>query len=211
MPRTPTPDPADPAGPDTAIDRGDDASEARDTDRSSSLLTGLPPVVRDDARVLVLGSMPGVRSLDEARYYAHPRNAFWPIVGPVIGQPPSRPYAARLNALRERGIALWDVIGRCRRAGSLDSSIEADSVEVNDLPGLIDRCRQLALIAFNGARAEQEFRRRVLPRLGSGARAIRRVRLPSTSPANARLGLEDKRRAWHAQLGPALAPVDGDR
>jgi len=191
MPRTPMPAPA--------------PEPARDP--STTLLTGLPPVLGDDARVLVLGSMPGVRSLDEACYYAHPRNAFWPIVGSLIDQPPTGPYAARLDALRERGIALWDVIGRCRRAGSLDSRIEPDSVEVNDLGGLIDRCPQLTLIAFNGARAEQEFDRRVLPQLGLGARAIRRVRLPSTSPANAALGVEEKRRAWHAALGPALVPA----
>ncbi len=199
MRRTPTPDPADHPAADSAVDP------------SSTLLTGLPPVVRGDARVLVLGSMPGVRSLDEARYYAHSRNAFWSIVGPLIGQAPSRPYAARLDALRDHRIALWDVIGRCRRPGSLDSRIDPGSVEVNDLGGLIRRCQQLALIAFNGARAEQEFERRVLPGLEPAASRIERVRLPSTSPAHAALGVEQKRRAWHDALGPALAPVAGRR
>lgn len=179
-----------------------------ETPSSEALLEGLPPVADASARVLVLGSMPGARSLVEARYYAHPRNAFWPIVGPLIGLDETAAYAARVEALRASGIALWDVIGQCRRRGSLDSRIEPDSVIVNDLPGLIAQCSGLQLIAFNGGRAEQEFRRRVMPRLEPAARQIERVRLPSTSPAHASLRPAEKRQMWHAALKPALARTD---
>lgn len=167
------------------------------------LLRGLPPVADPDARVLVLGSMPGVRSLDETRYYAHPRNLFWPIVGEWIELTAEAPYSERLDALREHGIALWDVVGRCRRPGSLDSRIEAGSVEVNDLAGLIDTLTRLQRILFNGARAAVEFERRVLPGLDARAAAIERIRLPSTSPANAAMSIADKRAAWHAALSGA--------
>lgn len=171
---------------------------------AGALLEGLPPVAHPSARVLVLGSMPGVRSLEEQRYYAHPRNAFWPIVEPLIGVSGDRAYPERLDALVASGIALWDVIGVCRRPGSLDSRIETDSIAVNDLGGLVKQCPKLALVAFNGARAEQEFRRRVLPDLGPAEERIDRVRLPSTSPAHAAMTLAEKRRRWHAALGPVL-------
>ncbi len=171
---------------------------------ADELLQGLPPVADSRARVLILGSMPGVRSLDETRYYAHPRNAFWPILSDWIGQPPDAPYAERIDALRARGIAVWDVIGRCRRVGSLDSRIDPASIEANDLAGLFARCRLLERLLLNGARAAQDFQRRVLPMLDAPYRALPRIRLPSTSPAHAAMSLADKREAWNRALCPVL-------
>lgn len=155
------------------------------------------PVVGDHARVLVLGSMPGVASLDADRYYAHPRNLFWPIVGSLLGFDPSLPYNARLARLTACGVALWDVAGECVRPGSLDARIEAGSVVPNDIGGLLTRYPGITRIRFNGAAAEALFRRHVLPTHGS-AHDLRR--LPSTSPAHASLGFEAKLAAWREGL-----------
>lgn len=166
--------------------------------------TGFPPLARPDARVLILGSMPGARSLDEARYYAHPRNAFWSVLAPWIDTAPDAPYADRIGALQRRRIALWDVIGRCRRQGSLDSRIDPASIVANDLAGLFARCPRIERVLLNGARAEQEYRRRVLPTLDARAAALPTLRLPSTSPAHASRSLAEKREAWNAALEPVL-------
>ena len=173
---------------------------------ADELLQGLPPVADAGARVLILGSMPGVRSLDETRYYAHPRNAFWPILAAWIGRPHDAPYVERIDALRNRGIALWDVIGRCRRAGSLDSRIDPASIQANDLAGLFTRCRRLERVLLNGARAAQDFERRVVPTLDKASLDLPRIRLPSTSPAHAAMSLAAKRAAWDCALEPVLGP-----
>ncbi len=154
------------------------------------------PVFDDRARILVLGSMPGVRSLQDQRYYAHPRNAFWPIMASLLGFEAQADYEARLQHLARHGIALWDVIARCRRRGSLDQRIEPDSVVVNDFGWLFDRCPGLVRIVFNGRAAEQAWIRRVQPALAPPASNLERLRMPSTSPAHAALSVEHKRLAW---------------
>jgi hypoxanthine-DNA glycosylase len=159
-------------------------------------LRSFAPVFGNDARVLILGSMPGAASLAAAQYYAHPRNAFWPIMGALFGAGPELPYEARLARLADAGIALWDVIGRCHRSGSLDSRIAADSVEPNDLAGLLAVCPHIGHLFFNGSAAEVAFRRHV--RLPAGFRPLHRTRLPSTSPAHAARSLEAKLAAWQA-------------
>lgn len=156
------------------------------------------PVWREDARVLVLGSMPGVASLSAAQYYAHPRNAFWTIMGEFFGAGPALPYPARLERLLDARIALWDVIASCRRPGSLDSAIAPESVVANDLPGLIAACPALEYIFFNGSTAADAFRRHFGARLATaGDRpTLKLQRLPSTSPAHAGRNLADKLAAW---------------
>ncbi|NYZ63966.1 DNA-deoxyinosine glycosylase [Luteimonas deserti] len=158
-----------------------------------------PPVVGPGARVLVLGSMPGRASLDTERYYAHPRNLFWPIMGTLVDAGPGYPYAERLARLRRAGIALWDVAAECTRAGSLDAEIERDSVVANDIGGLLARHPGIVRILFNGAAAETLYRRHVAP-LPAGAPAC--MRLPSTSPAHAAMPLELKLAAWREGLAP---------
>ena len=160
------------------------------------VLTGLPPVVASDCRVLILGSMPGAASLQATRYYAHPRNRFWPLMAALAGVPAEATYGERLVALQRAGIGLWDVIGKCRRAGSLDSAIVRGSERANALVPLIVSLGQLRVIAFNGATAASLFRRHVEPHLPELRQPVQRIALPSTSPAHAAMGLEALREAW---------------
>ncbi|KAF1724553.1 DNA-deoxyinosine glycosylase [Pseudoxanthomonas japonensis] len=177
------------------------------------LLTGLPPVVAPDCRVLVLGSMPGAASLQAARYYAHPRNRFWPVMVALADVPAHAPYEARLAALQRAGIGLWDVIGECRRAGSLDSAIVRGSERPNPVAALVRGLDGLRGIALNGGTAASLFRRHVQPQLDDTLRErVRIVALPSTSPAHAAMDLARLRDAW-AVLRPLLpaSAVNGSR
>ena len=108
-----------------------------------ALLTGFPPIAAADARVLVLGSMPSVASLAREQYYGHPQNAFWPIMGRLFGAGPELPYDERKAVLVERGVAVWDVLQSCRRAGSLDTAIDRDSEQANDFATFFRKHRQI--------------------------------------------------------------------
>jgi hypoxanthine-DNA glycosylase len=164
------------------------------------LLQGFPPVAARDARVLVLGSMPGVASLQANRYYAHPRNGFWPIMGALLGADPALPYARRLARMKAAGIALWDVLDRCERKGSLDSAIVDSTAQANDFAAFFRRHARLTTVLFNGAKAETAYRRFGPPLDAYGLRA---VRLPSTSPANASIAFANKMAAWREALQAA--------
>lgn len=155
----------------------------------------------DAPRVLILGSMPGRRSLADAEYYAHPRNLFWPLMGELFGAHPTLPYADRLTRLTEAGVALWDVLARCERPGSLDASILAETEVPNPIGALLTAHPTIGVVATNGATAAALFRRHVLAELDPSVRArLTLLRLPSTSPANASIPLEVKRAAWRALL-----------
>ncbi|HKJ82553.1 MAG TPA: DNA-deoxyinosine glycosylase [Mariprofundaceae bacterium] len=160
--------------------------------------TGFPCVARPDARVLILGSMPSVASLGAMQYYAHPRNAFWPIMGELFHFDASLAYDKKLEKLRECGIALWDVVHRCHRPGSLDSSIETDSVETNDFRGFFARYPKMEAVFFNGGTAERLFRRMVLVTLPEPLSELPMNRLPSTSPAHAARSFHQKLESWWA-------------
>jgi hypoxanthine-DNA glycosylase len=157
------------------------------------------PVVDAQTRVLVLGSLPGERSLAVGAYYAHPTNAFWWIMGQIVGEEAlaAMPYAQRLARLRAAGIGLWDVIGSARRQGSLDGAIR-DAV-ARDLRGFAARLPALRAIAFNRAMAARLGRRDLA---GAG---LTLLDLPSTSAAHASLGREGKLAAWRA-ISPYLDP-----
>jgi hypoxanthine-DNA glycosylase len=156
----------------------------------SPLLHGLPPIIDDGARVLILGNMPSVMSLGAHEYYANPRNAFWRITGEIFGFAASEQYDARTAALTARGIAVWDVLRSCRRVGSLDSAVEPDSMVANDFGLLFDEHPRIRRVFFNGAASEKNFNRlvRVPPDL-------QYRRLPSTSPAQT-MRYADKLAAW---------------
>lgn len=169
-----------------------------------SRLEGFPPIAAANAHTLILGSMPGAASLAAGEYYAHPRNSFWAIVDAVLGIDAALPYAERARQLVAQGYALWDVLGACRRTGSLDARIEADSIEVNDFGGLFATHPHIARVFFNGSTAETCFRRHVVPILGKRFSLVCH-RLPSTSPANASITAACKRAAWQA-IARSTAP-----
>jgi TDG/mug DNA glycosylase family protein len=148
--------------------------------------------------LLILGSMPGKVSLQAGEYYAHPRNAFWRIIGELYRIDPSAPYRERIAGLRARGIALWDVLQSCSREGSLDADIDESSIVANPFAAFLRSHPAIRTICFNGARAELSFRRHVLPALAPDARRITTHRLPSTSPANASIAYPEKLAAWRA-------------
>jgi hypoxanthine-DNA glycosylase len=152
---------------------------------------GFPPVAAADARVLILGSLPGAMSLARREYYAQPRNAFWPIMGALVGAAPGLPYPARLERLMAARIALWDVCASGFRPGSLDSAIRPGSVVANDFAAFFAGHREIGLVCFNGAKAAELFSRLVGREL-----AVRRVVLPSTSPAHAGMPLAMKLERW---------------
>ena len=167
-------------------------------------MRSFPPVSTRDARVLVLGSMPGRASLAAVQYYAHPRNAFWPIMGELCEFGADAAYRVRLAALRRSRIALWDVLQSCVRPGSLDSDIAPESAEPNDFPAFFARHRRIRAVLCNGGTAHDLFRRRVLPALGEPFGSLPVHRLPSTSPAHAGMDAATKLARWRAELAPLL-------
>ncbi|OBU67956.1 DNA-deoxyinosine glycosylase [Stenotrophomonas maltophilia] len=160
---------------------------------AATVCIGLQAQVNVDCRVLLLGSMPGAASLQEQRYYAHPRNRFWPLMADLCGFDAGLVYEQRLQALQAAGIGLWDVIGRCERRGSLDADIVRGTEVANALPALIAALPGLELIGCNGGASMQAFQRWVLPQLEAPPRLLA---LPSTSPANAAWSLPRLRQAW---------------
>ena len=166
-------------------------------DITKELLEGFPAIADANARVLILGSMPGEASLEAAQYYAHPRNAFWWIMGELFGAGLDVAYPERGRILKRNGVAVWDVLKHCHREGSLDTAIEANSCVHNDFESFFQMHQKIHVVFFNGGEAEKQFRRHVLPGLvDAPSNPLRYHRLPSTSPANARLTREQKLEAW---------------
>jgi double-stranded uracil-DNA glycosylase len=162
------------------------------TDRS--LGAGLAPVTQENPAVLILGSYPSVQSLAKREYYGNPQNRFWAIMERIFGINRTLPYAARTARLAECHIALWDVLASCSREGSADATI-TDTVP-NDIAGFLASHPSVRCIALNGTAAGKFFARDITP--------VPVVVLPSTSPANARLTLEEKTRIWKDCLAEYL-------
>ena len=160
------------------------------------------PIAGSHAKILILGSMPGQASLAANQYYAHRRNAFWPIIVQLLQISPDALYEEKITALKTSHIALWDVLKSCKRAGSLDSMIETDTQTINDFQSFFPAHKKITHVFFNGGKAEACFKRYVLPESDLGL--IKLSRLPSSSPANARLSLEEKCRIWHEMIHSAF-------
>ncbi|GAB4413133.1 MAG: DNA-deoxyinosine glycosylase [Sideroxydans sp.] len=158
----------------------------------------MPPVADGMAERLILGSMPGRQSLAAGQYYAHPRNVFWRIMGELVGAHPHLPYAARLQVLQSARLALWDVLHSCERKGSLDSDIQAETA--NDFARFFAEHPHITHVGFNGAKAEQSFRRLVLGKHPLPPLVL--TRLPSTSPAHAGMPYAEKLACWRAFIAP---------
>lgn len=164
-----------------------------------SVKAGLPPIARTNAKLFILGSLPGDASLTAQRYYAHPTNQFWRLLGAAIAEDlQSLSYDDRIARLTRRRIGLWDVIASATRVGSLDQSIrEADH---NQIEHLLDEYRNLNAIAFNGATAARVGRKLI----GAAAEGISLIDLPSSSATNTR-PFADKAADW-AKLGEFVQP-----
>ncbi len=160
-----------------------------------TFITSFPPIADPSAHILILGSMPGEKSLQTNEYYAHPQNAFWKIMGELIGAGRDLPYAKRLEILKANHIAVWDVLQECVRPGSLDSAISQEIA--NDFVTFLQRHPQINHIFFNGTKAEQSFQKFAAQNL---PRAMQFTRLPSTSPAHASAKFADKLEQWRKIL-----------
>ena len=158
---------------------------------------GFPPIAAPDARVLILGSLPGRRSLEAAQYYAHRQNAFWRIMAGLFGI--TGDYESRCEQLTQHGIALWDVLASSVRPGSMDADLRLEDSQPNDFREFLLQHPEIARICFNGRKAEEIFRRFVLPGLSTAVPKL--VSLPSTSPAFAAMAFDQKRDAWSYGLG----------
>ena len=164
-----------------------------------SVKFGLPPIADRSTRLFILGSLPGEESLRQRRYYAHPTNQFWKLVGSVIGEDLNAlDYDDRLSALSERRIGLWDVVSAARREGSGDQAIR--DAWHNDIGGLKHDYPELRAIAFNGGRAAKDGLR-----LLSGIAGLALHALPSSSAAYATMPLAEKAERW-AVLRQYLQP-----
>ena len=176
------------------------AATARQENAPITLKRSMAPVGSTDARLLILGSLPGEASLRAQRYYAHPQNQFWLLLGAAIGEKlAAMPYEERLSRLAKRGIALWDVVGEAHRHGSLDGAIRGATP--NQLANFVATHPRLRAVAFNGKTAA---------RLGRPALAevsnVRLVDLPSSSPAYT-LALALKAEQWKV-LGALASPAE---
>ena len=161
------------------------------TDDTGDRRLEFAPVVDTETRLLILGSLPGDASLKAAQYYAHPRNAFWPLIGGVLGEDlAGQPYEKRIERLKARGVGLWDVIASAERSGSLDAAI--GSPEAADLRGLIGGLPRLRAVAFNGKLAAKLGRRII-----GDVAGVRLIDLPSSSPAHA-IPLAGKANIWNS-------------
>ncbi|WP_019896433.1 DNA-deoxyinosine glycosylase [Hydrogenovibrio halophilus] len=185
---------------------GEDKADAESV--GANYCQGFAPIRSGSDRLLILGTMPSVRSLAEAFYYAHPRNAFWPILGQCLGQADllradlaQASVPEKIRFLNAHHMALWDVLAACERPGSLDSAITA--AEPNDFETLLAAEPGIRHILFNGRKAEQLFRRQVLAQQTLPS-CLTYHALPSTSPANARLPFEKKRDFWCQTLTKVL-------
>lgn len=148
-----------------------------------------PSISNKEAKVLVLGTMPGIASLELNQYYGHPRNAFWKLLFTILEEPFSSDYEVRKHLALKNHIAIWDVLQACVREESLDSAIEQEVP--NDFNSFLETHPNLELIAFNGQKAAKFFKQYVRLK-----KTIRQVVLPSTSPANAGVLFEGKLREW---------------
>ncbi|MEN8720335.1 MAG: DNA-deoxyinosine glycosylase [Oceanococcaceae bacterium] len=168
---------------------------------ANTRLRSFPPLVGPAPRVLILGSMPGVASLQANQYYAHPRNRFWPLMAALLNEPLPADYPARCALLMHHGIALWDVLAECERPGSLDSAIRTDSQRPNAITALLVDHPGIRTVITNGGHAARTLTRYV-PDLPSHVTVHS---CPSTSPANARWTREQLAECWGEVLRPAVS------
>lgn len=158
------------------------------------LKSSFPPLVSDQSRVLILGSMPGDRSIAENQYYGHPRNRFWPLIAALCGCKLPKSYSEKTDLLLNGGFALWDVVESANRKGSMDVDIKDETP--NAIHELLETHPKIHTVAFNGKTAEQLYRK-----YHKELKHINYISLPSTSPANASYGFERLMEFWQEIVG----------
>ena len=156
-------------------------------------ISSFPPIIKKDSKILILGSIPGVKSLEMQQYYAHPQNKFWKIICEIFNEDFTTDYAERIKILEKHHIALWDVIDTCERKGSLDSEIRNE--EANKIEELLQNFPNIKAIFCNGQKSYKNLQKI----LGKKFR-MPIIVLPSTSPANAGLSYFDKLKSWYIIL-----------
>lgn len=155
---------------------------------------GFAPIVGDKPKVLILGTMPSQKSLEQQQYYGHPQNRFWWIMGQLFGFDATLPYQDRVECVSQYPIVIWDVIASCHRPGSLDSAIDEQTLVPNTIPELLHAYPSIRYIAFNGKAAQRLFRKHLKDALVS--MDVIQLALPSTSPAHASMKPEQKLEQW---------------
>lgn len=157
------------------------------------MIASFPPFVNDETEILILGTMPGIKSLEKQEYYAHPQNQFWRIIYTLFAElPVSQDFSEKIKVLQQNKIGLWDVLANCERKGSLDIHIK-NHIE-NDIESLLKKHPKIKTILFNGKESYKYFDRKFNHLKGTTYHVM-----PSTSPANT-IGFEKKLEAWKTAL-----------
>lgn len=160
---------------------------------------GFPPIIGENPNILILGSLPGLASIQHQQYYAHPQNSFWRILEALFQIDATTPYMERCEQVKSARLAIWDVCHSAERPGSLDSAIDRQSVVANEINRLLVQHPSITLIAFNGNAAATLFKKHT-----QLERKVNTITLPSTSPANAGIPYAQKLEKWSELLQPAL-------
>ncbi|MBL7003926.1 MAG: DNA-deoxyinosine glycosylase [Gammaproteobacteria bacterium] len=158
-----------------------------------AVVKSFPPIIGHEPKILVLGSSPGVISVKKQQYFAHSRNVFWPIMAQLFGIDISQGYENTVKQFEKLPIALWDCLKQCNREGSLDSAIDKKSLEANDFVSIFEKHPTIHHVFCNGGLSFQYFNKLVLPTLSF---SVKITQLPSTSPAHAAMGFQQKLEKW---------------
>jgi TDG/mug DNA glycosylase family protein len=161
-------------------------------------ISGFPPIVSENSKLLILGTMPSEKSLLKKEYYANPKNQFWEIMENVLGIDLNIKYSERIVLLTNKGIALWDVLQYCQRLGSLDANIIRE--EQNNFESFLTSYNNIKAIFFNGIKAYNFYLNLIFPYLSEDKRKLPMKQLPSTSPANASILKNKKIEIWKKEL-----------
>lgn len=165
-----------------------------------TIVQSFAPICGEKPRILILGTMPGKKSLAQQQYYAHPQNEFWRITGELLHFDARTDYATRVEYIKRAHIAVWDVLKFCVRESSLDADIETASEIPNEIAQLLKTHRTIQRVCFNGAKAAQLYRRHIAPQLSDDFRGVEYCALPSTSPAHASMRYAEKLAKWRVIL-----------
>ncbi len=152
-------------------------------------IEAFPPILEKNSKILILGSMPGVKSLAKQEYYGNPRNQFWKLIGEILEEEVPEEYQEKIQMIKKNELALWDVIRHCKRKGSLDTDIKEEAV--NDLKDLLKKRKSIEKVYFNGGKAYELFKKHI----GFEGFSQDFIKLPSSSPANT-ASFEEKLMEW---------------